>query len=52
MKRDGFWWIFGVLVLVAVIYTGAQFVRGESVCSQNYGKTWEWLPPHWECRPG
>lgn len=52
MKRNGLWfWIF-MVVLLAVVYTGGQYVRGETVCSQGYNKTWEWLPPHWECRLG
>ncbi len=50
MKRDGFWFWIGVVVLVALVYTGAQYVRGETVCAKGYAKTWEWVPPHWECR--
>lgn len=50
-RRNTIWfWVF-LVVLALVSYYGIVAVSTVDHCGRDAPKTWNWIPPRWECRP-
>lgn len=50
-RRGSLWWVLAVMVILAAITSGATALATADACGPyRAAKTWQWLPPHWECR--
>jgi hypothetical protein len=50
-RRSPLWWLVAVAVILGALASGATALATADQCGPyRAAKTWQWLPPHWECR--
>lgn len=50
-RRNTWWFYFLVVVLLVGGYYAIVAVSTVDRCGRDVAKTWNWVPPKWECGP-